>query len=327
MADAAAAGIHCLALPTPFAVGTVNCFLLEGDPLALIDCGPNSPATLLALERELEARGYKLADIGLVVVSHQHMDHLGLVQTLVQLTGAEVACIDVLADYVEHYDVESAADDLFGYETMLRHGVAPEVVQSLRSSTASRRHAAAAPVRRPLPAGALLELPNHKLQLLHRPGHSPSDTVFWDVERRIAIVADHLLRDISSNALIANPLPRADASTPFRPLIEYRQSLRATHQQDVALTLTGHGDPVLDHRALIDRRLAGHERRATKLHQLLLQRSPRTVRDLAIELFGARAFEQPFLTTSEVLGHLELLEDEHQVVARERDGRITFSPS
>ena len=33
-----ARGIHCLAIPTPFAVGRVNCYLIEDDPLTLVDC-------------------------------------------------------------------------------------------------------------------------------------------------------------------------------------------------------------------------------------------------------------------------------------------------
>jgi hypothetical protein len=39
---AASAGIHCLAIPTPFAVGRVNCYLIDDDPLTLVDTGPNS---------------------------------------------------------------------------------------------------------------------------------------------------------------------------------------------------------------------------------------------------------------------------------------------
>ncbi len=39
---AAQAGIHRLAIPTPFLVGRVNCYLIEDEPLTLLDTGPNS---------------------------------------------------------------------------------------------------------------------------------------------------------------------------------------------------------------------------------------------------------------------------------------------
>ena len=45
-APAAAAGIHRIAVPTPFAVGRVNVYLIEDDPLTLVDAGPNSGSSL-----------------------------------------------------------------------------------------------------------------------------------------------------------------------------------------------------------------------------------------------------------------------------------------
>ena len=55
-APAAEAGIHRLAIPTPFAVGRVNVYLIDDDPLTLVDAGPNSGNSLDALEREFAAR-------------------------------------------------------------------------------------------------------------------------------------------------------------------------------------------------------------------------------------------------------------------------------
>src|SRR5437588_328847 len=40
-ARASGEGIHRLAIPTPFAVGRVNCYLVEDEPLTLVDTGPN----------------------------------------------------------------------------------------------------------------------------------------------------------------------------------------------------------------------------------------------------------------------------------------------
>jgi hypothetical protein len=45
LARAADAGIHCLSIPTPFQVGRVNTYLIEDDPLTLVDSGPNSAAS------------------------------------------------------------------------------------------------------------------------------------------------------------------------------------------------------------------------------------------------------------------------------------------
>ena len=37
-------------IPTPFAVGRVNCYLIEDDPLTLVDPGPNSGKALDELD-------------------------------------------------------------------------------------------------------------------------------------------------------------------------------------------------------------------------------------------------------------------------------------
>ena len=59
-APATAAGIHRLAIPTPFAVGRVNVYLIEDDPLTLVDAGPNSGSSLDELERQLRAHGHRI---------------------------------------------------------------------------------------------------------------------------------------------------------------------------------------------------------------------------------------------------------------------------
>ena len=45
-ASATAVGIYPLSVPTPFLVGRVNCYLIEDEPLTLVDTGPNSGKSL-----------------------------------------------------------------------------------------------------------------------------------------------------------------------------------------------------------------------------------------------------------------------------------------
>src|SRR3989442_8530160 len=93
------AGIHLLRIPTPFAGGRVNCYLIEDEPLTLLDTGPNSGKALDELERALEAHGRRVEDLELIVLSHQHMDHLGLAGILARRSGAEVAALDALVPW------------------------------------------------------------------------------------------------------------------------------------------------------------------------------------------------------------------------------------
>ena len=313
LAEAAAAGIHRIALPTPFLVGRVNCYLIEDEPLTLVDTGPNSGKSLDELERALSDRGHRVEDIGLIVITHQHVDHLGLLEILARRSGAEVAAWHQLGPYLRDFSTSAAADDEFSTQIMLRHGVPPELVTALSGVAAAfRGFGSSGPVTTAVDDGDELILRDRTLRARHRPGHSPSDTVFCDERRGILIAGDHLLAHISSNPLISRPLgapaEHAGAGGGDRPhaLLEYIASMRATREMPVRLVLGGHGPPVRDHARLIDDRFRMHERRAGKLRGLL-ESGPATAYELATRMWGNVAVTQAFLTISEVLGHLDLL--------------------
>ncbi len=324
------AGIHCLAIPTPFAVGRVNCYLIDDDPLTLVDCGPNSGKALDALQGAFADLGRRVEELELIVVTHQHIDHIGLVEVLARRSGAEVAALDRLAPYLGDYRRAVELDDEFAGALMLRHGIPPEVVQALRSvSAAFRGWGSGTTVTRPLADGSQLALRDRTLAVLHRPGHSPSDTVFWDAERALLLGGDHLLARISSNPLVARPLEGTDEDVKraavARPqaLRTYMASLAATRELPARAVLSGHGEPVCDHRALIDERFALTRRRAGKILRLLGD-GPLTAYELAQRMWGNVAVMQAFLTLSEVLGHLDLLCDEGAVREQEEDGVVRF---
>jgi glyoxylase-like metal-dependent hydrolase (beta-lactamase superfamily II) len=308
---ARAAGIHLMAVPTPFLVGRVNCYLLEDDPLTLIDTGPNSGKSLDELERALAELGHRIEELGLIVITHQHMDHLGLLEIIARRSGAEVAALDVLGPYLQDFSASATADDEFSMTVMRRHGVPGELASALQMvGGAFRAFGSSGRVTMPLSQGTELTLRDRTMTVLHRPGHSPSDTVFWDERRRILIAGDHLLSRISSNPLISRPLAGAPAGAMAadRPhaLVQYMASLRQTRELPAELVLGGHGPPVSDHAALIDERFRMSARRAGKIHGLLAG-APKTAYDIASQMWGNVAVTQAFLTISEVLGHLDLL--------------------
>jgi glyoxylase-like metal-dependent hydrolase (beta-lactamase superfamily II) len=326
LARAAGEGIHTLRIPTPFAVGRVNTYLIEDDPLTLVDSGPNSGRALDELHHQLAEHGRSIGDIELIVLTHQHMDHLGLVDIIASHSGAEVAAIDKLSGFVDDFSAAAARDDEFAAAVMLRNGISEDVVQALRQvSSAFRAWGGKAKVTRPLSDGETLRFRNRELRVLHRPGHSPSDTIFWDERRRILIAADHLIKHISSNPLISRPLGDGEVSARNRPqaLVTYLASLRMTRELPAEIVLSGHGEPITDHVALIDERFDMHRRRAEKIYTLIAEQ-PRTGYELAQALFGDIAVTQAYLTLSEVLGHVDLLLNDGRVREVEDGGVVRF---
>ena len=317
-------GIHCLPIPTPFAVGRVNCYLIEDDPLTLVDTGPNSGTSLTTLEHALSDHGRKVEDLERIVLTHQHIDHIGLAQILADRSGAEVICLEALAPWLAAYGDNMEDDDKYAESIMARHGIPQDIRYALRAVSGQfRAWGAKATVTRTVNEGDVLEFANRAWRVHHRPGHSPSDTVFHDEASAELIGGDHLIKHISSNPLIARPL---DGSTDERPqaLRIYLDSLARTREMPLTKVWSGHGDPIDDHAAIIDERVRLHTRRAEKLHKLITEQ-PRTAYELAQAMWGNVAVTQAYLTLSEVLGHVDLLRNDGHVVEHTEGGVARFA--
>ena len=146
------------------------------------------------------------------------------------------------------------------------------------------------------------------------PATAPRTRSSGTSERRILIAADHLIAHISSNPLIARPLDGSAERT--QALVTYIESLRKTREMPAEIVLSGHGEPIVDHVALIDDRLVKHERRKEKIYGLI-EEQPRSGYEIAQAIWGDVAVTQAFLTLSEVIGHADLLVNEGRV--READ--------
>lgn len=323
LAEAATAGYHRIELPTPYPVGDVNAYLVTSDPLVLIDCGPATATAIGALEAGLVRIGRMLGDIEMVVVTHHHPDHFGLAGEIHRRTGAAIACFDGAAPIIGRWNEWSAANERDIRDGLVRHGAPKDIAAALYDQALVIRHfGASTPVHRRLQDGEHIEFADRKLMVMHRPGHSTSDLVLYDEATGMLLAGDHLLADISSNAIVSKPLDPG-AGSRARSLLDYRASLLRTQALDVSMALPGHGDPVTEHRVLIEQRFAAHERRADRIAEVL-SRGPSTAHAIAVRLWGDTAVVQAYPTLSEVLGHLDLLIDRGMVVEHRDAPLITF---
>ena len=97
--------IHLIELPLEWAQGQVQVYLIEGQPLTLIDTGVRSEASLAALSAALDSLGYAIRDIERVIVTHAHRDHFGAVAAI-RAAGAslEVCVHEADADRLENFE-------------------------------------------------------------------------------------------------------------------------------------------------------------------------------------------------------------------------------
>jgi glyoxylase-like metal-dependent hydrolase (beta-lactamase superfamily II) len=289
----------------PF-LGTVNVWLLEGDPLTLVDTGSKRADCLAALEEGLARRGLRVEDIELVLLTHHHLDHTGLAATIHDRSGARIAALAETAAWGAAYHHRAAEERRFSVELLAASGVPPQLVTAsepfwehiVRESSDFTTHVV-------LEDGDTILAGDRTLRVVHRPGHSTTDTLFVDDAAGTAFVGDHLLARITSGAEVTpDPLPGGGRR---RALADYLAGLRLTARMPLQRCYPGHGPVVDDTAGLVAERLAFHADRLERITQIRDDGAENAF-EIAERLWSKEIAEtQTVLAIWEVVGHLDLL--------------------
>jgi glyoxylase-like metal-dependent hydrolase (beta-lactamase superfamily II) len=294
-----------LEVPVPY-LGSVNVWLIEGDPLTLVDTGPANEEALAALERELATQGVTVEEIELVLVTHHHLDHSGLARTIKERSGAEIAAHRGTAAWGRDYHARASIERRFTEQLIAKHGVPDEIVRATGPFfDYIDRNSDEYPTDRVLAEGETIYAGGRTLRVVHRPGHSTTDTLFVDDDASVVFVGDHLLAEITSGAeMMPTELPGDERR---RALLEYLGNLRKTEAMDVVRCYPGHGPVIDDHRTLIADRLAFHSDRLDRI-AAIVRDGAATAFEIARKLWSDEIAEtQTVLAVWEVLGHLDIL--------------------
>jgi len=294
-----------LLIPVPF-LGTVNLWLLRGEPLTLVDTGPKSDEALSALERRLRDHGLAVEDIELLLLTHHHLDHTGLAGRIRERSGARVAALDATAAWGAGYHEHAAAERRFTERLLAEHGVPDRLVADsepfweyiVRGSADYETDIV-------LADGDEIEAGGRTLRTVHRPGHSTTDTLFVDDAANEAIVGDHLLAEITSGAeTTQSNLP---AGGRRRALFDYLTGLKVTAAMGLGRCYSGHGPIIRGPATLIDERFAFHAARLDRITEIV-ESGADTAFTVAQALWSEEvAATQTVLAIWEVLGHLDIL--------------------
>lgn len=320
--------LHRISIPTPFPVGPVNVYLAEGEQLTLVDTGPRYGPARQALTDALNDRGYRVADLRRILLTHAHADHCGLAAELARISGAEVwahaANASRLAE--DGSTIRAMIRDarrVISYARMMRwSGVPlPLMMKLARMQRGMGRYAEPLVPHHTLSDGDVIQLGSDGWQVLHTPGHTGDLICLYQPETQLLVSSDHLLRDISSNPIVDPPAPGEPG--PPRRLVQYLNQLRRVADMDVALALPGHGPPITDHRALIQRRLSFHQERAGRILETLGEEAL-TAHQIASRFFPDLDPINTFLALSEVIGHLQWLHIQGWVAQDRRLGVVRW---
>ena len=297
-------------IPIP-ALGHVNSYLFHGEDPSIIDPGMLSGRSILDLTRSLAKRGYKLPDIGRVVLTHFHVDH-ATGSAILGLEGAEIYAGWRDAWYLnrEFKEYVEAAIVLFR-----QHGAPKSEVELMVKSHPGMRLGYAYEALRelgvkPLREGDHVRLGQWSLRVVETPGHTPGSIILVDDNETIAFVGDTILPGITPHVTLHDP----DSD----PLGDYLSSLRQIADMKLRIAYPGHRDPITNPAGRALELIRHHEERLQEILEVLKREGPLIAYEVAERVRWRVRYSswedyppaERFFALGETLAHLRRLEVE-----------------
>ncbi|MFQ5999423.1 MAG: MBL fold metallo-hydrolase [Candidatus Bathyarchaeia archaeon] len=314
-------------LPIP-ALEHLNAYLIRTEGrYVLIDTGMGSDEAFRELSRQLAEIGVKPENLTEILVTHFHIDHVGLVPRLRKLSGAQLI---VSAKTTEA--VQLAMQTYESYWKNLMNickvaGVPTELVEQMLKATPGYLYQAIyeelARPSRVLKDGEKISIGEYNFLTIWTPGHSPGHICLYEPKRRLLMAGDHLLPTITPHV--------TQWGQETNVLADYLDSLEKVRTLDVDVVLPGHEELFKNHRKRISELKEHHRLRVTEM-LLEIQAQELTAYQIAsrihwdVEYASWDRFPlfQKFLAVGETLAHLRFLEEQGQVRKSKRAETILY---
>ncbi|MFW9962667.1 MAG: MBL fold metallo-hydrolase [Candidatus Sifarchaeia archaeon] len=307
-------GVSRIEIPTPFPVGNVNCYLIEGSPLTLIDTGPKNSESLATIQKELQARSYSLGDIEQILLTHGHTDHIGLAAKFVgertrthdKPTEVWIHQKDAMA--IVNYD-RYAELYLEFYEELITSSGIPQnerpTLPPKRLLEYFKSLLEPVPTAHSFNDGAIFKTGIGEVTAVWVPGHSSGSVCYVCDEQRVIFSGDFILGDISSNPSIS-----FDRSEKIG-MITYLESLDRISSRNSYIALPGHREPILDIKSRIQVLRAEYDDKLQKTSESLTN-NPQTIYEISRIIYGNYDTNSLLLALAESHDILRILESRSQ---------------
>lgn len=273
-----AAGVRRISTPLPFRPREVHAYLVEREAGGwfLVDGGLSGKVQWERLDagvREVAAWG----EVALQVVTHMHVDHLGLMERVVAESGAPLAMGALDAERAAHARAHPAEEAAYREELLRGAGVPGEELGSLRRPAG--RSGAFPPVAHPLEGerGTLPLAP--EWEWVWTPGHTAGHIALHRPADGVVIAGDAVLPRVSPT--IGVNRQRED------PVADYLGALDRLDALRPRILLPGHGEPLASPGGRI-RELREEAARESGAVCRLLSGAPATPWELARRRYAGR---------------------------------------
>lgn len=294
-------------LPIPYAVGPVNSYLFLDPEPTLVDCGLKTDACWQALVSALTDHGLAVSDIRRIVITHAHVDHIGLAGKIAAHSDAKVWVSTLVEPWALHIQEKWPARMQFMVQTLAPFGFSAADLALLEQGMATTTALWDPVAEERLVTFGLddtIELGGVGWQVIYLPGHCNNQTCFYQPETRQFLAADMLL-PITPTPVIEEPIDGGNERVPGLPL--FLDSLGLVEELEIDMVYPGHGEPFSDHRALIERQSARIADRTEQCYDLIAE-GHNTFGRLLDLMYAGLTPERRFPALGMLLGYLDLLE-------------------
>ncbi|MFK7979699.1 MAG: MBL fold metallo-hydrolase [Saprospiraceae bacterium] len=311
-------------LPTIYGMKSVNAYLFLTPELTLIDCGEKTDAAWEALQTALEVYGLAIKDIKRVIITHAHVDHIGMAGKISAESGAKVwvneYCYDWAVNTEEMWEYRTKMMEKHVLGDMPSGGEGANAAKMLRSFFGT-----ISSVWDPLPAEKVvtfpmegnLEMGGTTWQIIYAPGHTNMQTCFYQAEKKWLIGADMLL-SITPTPVIEFSLTDPDKRE--NGLAVMLQSYQKMLDLEIETVFPGHYEPFGNHRKLIQNQLRRIHIRKETTYQLIKDGKTRFYE--LFDVMYANRLNMPGM--SMLRGYLDLLIDENRIEEGMEDGYTVY---
>lgn len=308
--------IRRIVLPLPFPqVQQINAYLVGRKHFILIDTGIRNEESYNMLLSYLKANN--IAHLDAIYLTHGHVDHFGAAAQLRRQGIVE----NIYIHAREISNINNEYDEIIYGVYLKQYGIPPDILDMMKyASVFFDTFAERLDNLSFVEHGDSVEYEEGRFEVILTPGHTSGSVCFYEKEKGFMLSGDTLLSRLSPNPL----LDLAVNGKRRKSLIEYISSLDLLYNMDIKTVYPGHYEIIHDHKALIKNLLTFHYKRMMGIHHILKQR-PMTPYEITEKLFKKLRQMDVFLAASEVIGHLDLLEQHDMVQSFEKDGLLYYT--
>ncbi|WP_068675602.1 MBL fold metallo-hydrolase [Oceanobacillus sp. Castelsardo] len=298
-------GIQRLVVTFPMGMGDVNSYLIEGENgYTVIDPGANLDEAIEIWKDVLDT-GIKVEK---VVITHTHEDHVGLARWFGETHGVPVVIpkigikvmenelnqdLEEVKAYIKKYDGPELPDFYFEDKSIF----------DFQPDETFENH-------------QQIKLGDDLYETIWTPGHAYDHFCFYNKDKNVLIVGDHVLKDVS-------PVVGIWGGEEENPLQDYFQSLEIIKGYAPSIALTGHGEPIYHFQKRVEELQVRHEMRLEEVFDTVKDEY-KTIRQVCEEIYGTMNIIINLSAFMAVLTRFIYLENMKRVERKEINGKVLF---